>query len=258
MLSVAVEGDFDRRIVEGLLRAARINSVEVRAWQRNLTPRLHPVLTPEMRGRPGDHLIVVYDLDDGSVGDAAALNDTAGTSEGVTYCPAIPTVDAWLFADSKALFQTLGDKADQLVGRMPLPEQIPYPKALRHALLRDSKKLQSIFDTIDIQVAGSRSPSLKYFLQHAYRLTGKPPVDFDGPSIVENQIDRALMRNLISEVYPSSAPLFRSASGHVFTGEQMMQEVIDGTDLGREYMSDVLRVARDFLARQAKKKTGRD
>ena len=258
MLSVAVEGDFDRKIVEGLLRAARINAVEVRAWRRNLAPRFHRSLTPEMRERPGDHLIIVYDLDDGSVGDAVFLNDTTDPSEAVTYCPAIPTVDAWLFADSKALFEVLGDKADQVIGRMPLPEQIPYPKALRHALLRDSKKLQSVFDLIDIQVAGSRSPSLKYFLQHAYRLTGKAPIDFDGPTIIENQIDRALMRNLISEVYPSSTPLFRSASGDVYTGKQMMQEVVNGTDIGREYMSDVLRVARDLLARQAKKKTGRD
>jgi len=258
MLSVAVEGDFDQKIVEGVLRAARINGVVVKAWRRNLAPRIPQAITPAMRGKSGDHLIVVYDLDDGSVGDAVALNDSAESYDGVTYCPAIPTVDAWLFADSKALFETLGEKADQVLGRMPLPEQIPYPKALRHALLRSPKKFEGVFDHVDIQVAGSRSPSLKYFLQQAYRFTGTAPVDFDGPTIIENQIDRALMRNLISEVYPSSAPLFRSASGEVYTGEQMMQEVIDGTDIGREYMSDVLRVARDFLARQAKKKTDRN
>ena len=36
----------------------------------------------------------------------------------------------------------------------------------------------------------------------------------------------------------------------------MMQEITDGTDLGREYSSDILRVARDLLSRQAQKETG--
>ena len=80
------------------------------------------------------------------------------------------------------------------------------------------------------------------------------PVPFDQPSNHAGQLNREVLRNLISEIYPSEKTLFRSASGETISAERMMQEVTDGSDLGREYSSDILRVARDLLARQANKK----
>jgi hypothetical protein len=199
----------------------------------------------------GGPLIAVFDQESGSVGDAVAFNDPGAD---LVLCPAIPTVEAWLFADSDALFKVLGHRADVLIGRMPLPEQIPYPKFLRHALLRDEHKSRDVLESINILTAGSRSPSLKYFLQAARRLSNLPPLEFDSRSVSEGQLDRSVLRNLVSEVYPSSAPLFRSASGVTVTAEQMMQELSNGSGIGREYGSDILRVARDLLARQARNK----
>lgn len=251
MLSIAVEGKTDRLIIEGLLSAAGIFDPTFLVLKRRIVmsqPKSAELLALVGR-RP---TLLVFDQDNVSVGDAVAINDK--DSETI-FCPAIPSVEAWLFADSATLFRVLGERADGLVGRMPLPEQIPYPKFLRHALLRDVGKTRELLSGVDIITAGSRSPSLKYFVQSARRLSGLPELEFEAPSATHGQLDRSVLRNLVSEVYPSSAPLFRSASGDVLSAEQMMQELLNGSEVGREYGSDILRVARDLLTRQALKKT---
>lgn len=252
MLNVAVEGRTDQTIVKSMLAAADITNVSIVVAKGNLGPsqlglkRLNQLVVRKP-------CIVVYDQDSGSVGDAVEKN--IHHSE-VLFCPAIPTVEAWLFADSDALFTVLGDRAEALVGRMPLPEQLPYPKFLKSTILRDKDVYRRLLERINIRVAGSRSPSLKYFIETARRLSAFPPIKFDQSSNPAGQISREILRNLISEVYPSNKALFRSASGVVVTAEQMMQEITNGTDLGREYSSDILRVARDLLSRQAQKKSG--
>lgn len=252
MLSVAIEEETDCMVINTLLKRAGIANAQFTVAKGHLAP------TPQGRKRLdrlslGRPLIVVYDQDSGSVGDAVVTNDRASD---ILYCPAIPSVDAWLFADSDAFFEILGDKAEQFAGRMPLPEQLPYPRFLKSTMLRNNETLSRLLERIDILVAGARSPSLKYFIQTARMISGLPSMPFDEPSNLSGQIDREILRNLISEVYPSDKALFRAASGAIITAEQMMQEITDGTSLGREYSSDILRVARDLLARQAQKKTG--
>lgn len=252
MLSVAVEDETDATVVEALLARAGIANAKV------LSAKAHLTKTPEglkrlnqlNLGRP---LIVVHNQDSGLVGDAVASNNRASD---IQFCPAIPTVDAWLFADTETFFQVVGEKAEQFVGRMPLPEQLPYPRFLKHAMLRDPDTLNRLLDQVNILVAGARSPSLKYFIQTSRQISDLPMLEFDEASNPAGQVSRGVLRNLISEVYPSNKPLFRAASGAVLTAEQMMQEITNGTALGREYGSDILRVARDLLARQAQKKSG--
>lgn len=249
MLEIAVEGKSDEPVVAHMLRAAGISEFEVFVANAGLDPKKFEKRWRRLGyDRPA---IVVYDQESGSVGDA--VRKDIGTEAGVQFCPAIPTIEAWLFADSEAFFHVLGDKAEPFHGRMPLPEQLPYPRFLRSTVLRDKNDYKRLLDSIDIHRASTRSPSLRYFIQTARSLSGLPPLDLDLFDFQTSQRTREVLRNLISEVYPSSKALFRSASGAVFSAEAMMQEITDGTALGREYASDVLRVARDLLARQAQK-----
>jgi|TARA_R110002124_G_scaffold287327_1_gene472907 hypothetical protein len=250
MLSVAVEGKLDETIVRAILTKAEVNDFEIIVQNGSLAlgSKGRSFLPQLSRDKP---MIVLFDQESGSIGDAVAENE--GHSN-IIYCPAIPNADAWLFADSTAFFEVLGDKAEAFVGRLPLPEQLPYPKFLRSTMLRDPEVMQRLLQRISLLIAGSRSPSFKYFVQSARKLSGMAPVPFDQPSNHAGQLNREVLRNLISEIYPSEKTLFRSASGETISAERMMQEVTDGSDLGREYSSDILRVARDLLARQANKK----
>lgn len=49
--------------------------------------------------------------------------------------------------------------------------------------------------------------------------------------------------------------VWRLADGTCFTAGQMVTECRDGTEMGRIYMSDALRVVRDLIARQASRVT---
>lgn len=248
MLTIAVEGRTDKSVVENLLRSAGIEHFNVLVADGNLHPKTSLRRLDSLNLTPPS--IVVYDQDSGSVGDAIEPNKE---SLDYIFCPAIPSIEAWLFADSAAFFEVLGVKAEAFQGRLPLPEQLPYPKFLKSTMLRDVDDYHRLLQTIDVRKASARSPSLKFFLQSARRLSGLAPMDVSAPDFKNGQMAREVLRNLISEVYPSSKPLFRSASGAVVTAEQMMQEITDGTDLGREYASDILRVSRDLLSRQAQK-----
>ena len=62
---------------------------------------------------------------------------------------------------------------------------------------------------------------------------------------------RVAISNLIGEVASDDAPMWRTTSA-TYTAKQLRHEVASGTDLGRQYVSDLLRVARDMLARQAR------
>lgn len=252
MLSIVVEGQSDRIVVQELLARAGVTDVILSVANGSLGPS--PLGKKRLdKFKDSQPLIIVYDQESGSVGDAVFNNSR---TPDIAYCPAIPTVDAWLFADSRAFFSVVQGKGDAFLGRMPLPEQLPYPTFLRSRMLQNKGQLHRLLETIDIVTAGSRSPSLKYLIQTARRMSGLPALPFDESTNPAGQINREVLRNLISEVYPSDKALFRAASGAVITGEQMMQEITDGTDIGREYSSDILRVARDLLARQAQKKTG--
>ncbi|MEE4455296.1 hypothetical protein [Novosphingobium resinovorum] len=250
MLTIAVEGKTDQKIIAALLANAGVHDTSIIVANGSIAPSTRGWQRIEKMSstRP---LIVVYDQDSGSVGDAVSANQEVTD---IVFCPAIPTVDAWLFADSAAFFNAVGSKADAFLGRMPLPEQLPYPKFLKSTMLRDQRTLEQLLTSINISIAGSRSPSLKHFINAARRHSNLDPLSFEQPIDAYGQLNREVLRNLISEVYPSEKTLFRSASGNIITAEQMMQEITDGTELGREYSSDILRVARDLLARQAQKK----
>jgi hypothetical protein len=58
---------------------------------------------------------------------------------------------------------------------------------------------------------------------------------------------------LFSEISPDKI-MWRLSTGQTYTAAQLAAECRNKTDIGREYMSDALRVTRDLIYRQANKK----
>lgn len=48
--------------------------------------------------------------------------------------------------------------------------------------------------------------------------------------------------------------IWRTANGESFTADEVRKQIEEGTDIGQQYASDVLRVARDFLKRMANRR----
>jgi hypothetical protein len=248
MLHIFVEGKMDRELVVGLLRQADLlrPDTTVTAVSGNLDPKRQSKKTINILADTGGPKVVVFDLEAGNIADVPPETRQSGDT---SYCPAIPTIEAWLFADEQALAYSIPEGREGLLSRLPAPESIPYPKMLRHYLLRD-ENISDIAKRIDINRAAARSPSLSLFLNTIQSRTGMHST-FDIVTTGSKYIDRNIISSLISEVYPSNTIIFRMADGRSVSADEMMQEISDGTTLGQAYASELLRVARDLIKNQA-------
>lgn len=77
---------------------------------------------------------------------------------------------------------------------------------------------------------------------------GTPP---DRP-LTQSQPMREVLASLLHEI-PASTPVYRDGE-RAYTAEEMAAAIDAGTPTALAYASDLLRVARDFLGRQASKK----
>ena len=59
--------------------------------------------------------------------------------------------------------------------------------------------------------------------------------------------------NLLKEL-PDNTIIFKSSSNKKYTNLEMITELENNTELGRIYISDLLRISRDLLKRQVNKK----
>ena len=179
-------------------------------------------------------------------------NEIKSKMAGVEQCVANPTIEAWLFADDLAVQKfAKGAKGESLVNRLPLPEQIQDTGSLVTKVFGGLDKALEVLQTFDISRACARCPSLHKFLTMVSEKLGVTL-----PEVAEahaRTLNRDVFSNLIDEVTEPDRVMFRAADGTVFTAAEMAREVREGSELGREYAADVLRVARDWLARRAER-----
>ncbi len=107
---------------------------------------------------------------------------------------------------------------------------------------------------INIEHAAARSPSMRTFLVGLGKL-----LQIEEPSIVDSvgrSLNRDVLSGLISEVIPSDTIIWRTSTGE-YTAAELRQHIESGTEIGRRYAIDLLRVSRDFLMRKAARKVVR-
>src|SRR4051794_93549 len=113
---ILVEGLRELQIVSGLLRTAGMGDAPIMISEGSLHPRGREVRSLVNYGGE-EPLLIVYDQESGSLADAVDIQEHL---HGVQWCPAIPSVEAWLFTDDDALREVVGAGADEIISRMPL------------------------------------------------------------------------------------------------------------------------------------------
>ncbi|MBA2923581.1 DUF4276 family protein [Pseudomonas sp. P7] len=250
-LVIFVEGATDAAIVENILYA------------------MNPHLTPTIVVCNGKHriaktiknltndgstkYIALIDADEPSVFDSREeAKHQLGNPSIPVFC-AVPTIEAWLFADDKiASSLAKNESAIRTIERMPLPESIPYPKYLASQVLRITKSPHryNVLRNLDIHRAAARSPSLRNFLAgicDVLELASDLP-DHAMSSTVSRDIFSTLLREL-----PGDAVAWRTLAGEIYSAAELARNIGEGTEIGKQYVTELLRVARDFTLRKAKK-----
>lgn len=250
-LTIFVEGTTDAAIVENILYA--LNS--------HLTPTIvvcngkHRIAkTIKNLTNDGNvKYIALIDADEPSVFDSREAAERQLRYPSIPVFCAVPTIEAWLFADDKiASYLARNESAIRTIERMPLPESIPYPKYLAGKVLKINElrhKYEALRD-IDIHRAAARSPSLRNFLAGIYevlKLKSDLP-DHSMSSTVSRDVFSTLLREL-----PGDTVAWRTLAGETYSAAELAKNIGEGTETGKQYITELLRVARDLTLRKAKK-----
>jgi hypothetical protein len=250
---LVTEGKQDENILKPLLKAAKLPLNQIKftsfAGKYNILKYAEAL---KQTFQEYDYIMVLLDSDARTIPDADLSIKKTFSDKGIETFFSIQTIESWIFADDHLLFKQAlqeGGKVKSL--RLPLPEEIPYPKQLIHYIFGKNKTDWGFLENIDVARATARTPSLKVFLMRIGAL-----LDIDTQLVqdsIAHHLDRRIFANLIKELMYSNTVIYKTLDGRQFTAEQILENVEQDTELAKQYTSDILRVARDFLKRQANK-----
>ncbi len=249
-LTVFVEGPTDHSMVLklfevlGLHEKAHIN-VRPLGAKRNIASHI--------RQLRNDHLhkfVALVDADEASVADSRELARQQLGSPSIDVFCAVPTIEAWIFADPEfAKRAARSSHAKEMIDRAPLPEAIPYPKQFAMNVFGSASRYP-FAGQFDVQLAAARSPSLRTFVEGVAALVGAD-LDFKLP-VGKLSDTRDVVSTLLREL-PETKVVWKTMTGAQLSAGELAKAIAEGTPLGNQYATELLRVARDLIARQANK-----
>lgn len=248
-LTLYVEGPTDKIIVGYILHAAGFAGdvrVEACGGKKKVAKRIATLRNSEER-----KFIALVDADELSVADSLALARQQLGSPSIPVFCAVPTIEAWLFADDvRASTAGRSEQATRTLERAPLPETIPYPKQLAFNVFPKGQPdvAYSFLKEVDISRAASRSPSLRAFL------TGVADALGHRSEIATAALGKSVSRDAFSTLLrelPGATVVWKTMEGSSVRADELAQAVAEGSDVGRQYVTEVLRIARDIVARKA-------
>jgi hypothetical protein len=247
-----VEGESDAQMVDWILTAADYprKRISIHLLQGKMNAigftRHFPLLIKEK-------CAILVDLDEkGSIPQAIQRIKEQLKNPPINhiFC-AIPEIEAWLFADDEmAMKKAQGELERQIVKALPLPEEIENPVEIAK-LVFNTEKSWAFLTEINIERACARAPSLRHFLTGLNQL-----LELNSPAISESvarSLNQEVFTGLIREIVPADTIIWKTSEGHLLTAEQVCEEIKRGTELGRQYAADVLRVARDIIKGMAQR-----
>jgi hypothetical protein len=246
------EGQRDIGIVQPILKAAKFPLSQIKLTSFNGGHQTILKMAKALNGTFDEYasIIVLLDSDAKTIPDAQIKLKKTFSEKGIEVFFAIPEIESWIFADDHLLQQQdLQEGAKEKLTRLPFPDEIPYPRQLVHYFFGKNKTNWQFLEHIDLGRATARTPSLKVFLTRIGELLDIE-TKFVQDAVAQN-LDRRIFSNLIKEVVQSETIIYKTLDGTQFTAEEILENVKDGTEIGKQYTSDILRVARDFLKRQA-------
>lgn len=258
-LIVHVEGRNDELIVRILLSSVgideRLFNIKVHNGKNNIKSYLQEI---KKSANSNVNQVVVIDSDDCNIENIekeAEIQLDYFSPEIKLYC-AVPCIEAWLFADIENLMNTVkGEDKKSIIERLPLPEKIPYPKQVFSNLYSRgghsdiNNKIKDVLSNIDIRTAMSRSSSLRVFINGVLEIMNMETIKYE--VMLKNSIGRDVFSTLLSEL-PKEKIVWKTLDGHKFTAFELAKEIEEGSDFGKQYISDILRIVRDMVARKAK------
>lgn len=249
-LSIYVEGAVDKTVVEYLLFAAGLDDgvgVIVCNGKENVAKRI-----ASLRDSTVHKSIALIDADEMSVADSRKLAEKQlGYPTVPVYC-AVPTIESWLFADDiSAKRAARSEQAERTLDRAPLPEMIPYPKQLATYILPKGppSEAYAFLRLVDISIATARSSSLRAFLEGVAKALGRD-AEFS-ISALSRSVSRDAFSTLLREL-PSEKIAWKTLDGTEIHAGELSKAVAEGTEIGKQYVTEVLRIARDIVARKAR------
>jgi hypothetical protein len=160
------------------------------------------------------------------------VSTAAGPGLARVFC-AVPNIEAWLTADEET-----ARGLTRFESRLP-----------RHP--PDDAVLTVLASCLDVDRAAARIPSLREFLiGMSELLDGGLAARFEASA--GRTMSRDVIAGLVREV-PADEIVWRTMDGTAFTSRQLVAEIEAGTELGRQFAADLLRVSRDFLKRKARR-----
>lgn len=252
VITLLVEGRSDERLIRDVIAAAGYPQERLAIRIANgkyAIARQIKLIPPD---RTGEYAALV-DLDESSVPDAIArAREQLGNPPIEVFC-CVPQIEAWLFADDElALSRCAQDEeALSVLRRIPLPEEIPNPKVLARQVFGPPTSWGFLRD-MNVQRASARSPSLRNFLLGMGRMLGVSVQRVE--ESVGRSISRSVIASLLAEIIPSDTIVWRTAGGDTYTAAQVRHHIEQGSPIGQQYASDLLRISRDFLRRMANRK----
>lgn len=228
-VTLLVEGQTDETAVWMLLDRAQVplDELEIRPCQG----KDRVVLTArDWRPETGT-LAVLVDADEQAPDAAiASLRGSIG-SQDVAVFVAVPSIEYWVVGDP-AVARALREERTR-----------PRPAA-------PESKLELLASTIDLERAAALNPSLRDFLSGMQALLGSPVTRWDASP--GRKLSREIVAGLLQDL-PIDEVAWRTSDGESYTARKLILEVESGSEVGRQYASDLLRVARDLIKRQARK-----
>lgn len=251
-ITLLVEGSYDQMLVGWILEAAGLPTeridVVVTMGKHQARKLVHSL--PE---GSTDRVAALIDLDERSVPDAQArAREQLGDPPVRVFC-AVPTIEAWLFADDRLAEEQCAqdEEAIAILRRIPMPEEIPTPKELARTLFGLPQHCQWL-RRMNVERASARTPSLRTFLVGIGEMLGVAvPVASES---VGRSLSRNVLSGLLAEVLPSETVVWRTTDGDAYTAGDLRHHIELGDEIGQQYASDLLRVARDLLRRAAGRK----
>jgi len=253
-LTILVEGPTDQIIVKAILKAANLYSKRVVI----LSLGSKKAVKQQISSLPADlkqHFVALVDSDIENIPDSRSFaKEDLGNPPIPVFC-VVPEIEAWLFADDElALRLAYNNSARYKIKRLPVPEKISYPKQVAKEVFKEISAVCSAMENMNVERAMARSASLRDFLTGISDILHAPLPEVK--NAVSHTLSRDIFASLIREIVPSASIVWKTSKGDQLTAQELLRQIEEGTELGRQYISDVLRIARDMLSRKAKVSKG--
>ncbi len=249
-----VEGITDKEVVSYILMAAGFDMQKIQIIICNGKSLIKKYLQAH-KNSDKSHIAILMDSDEIFVSSARKKAKEEFSEENITIFFAVEEIESWILADKDLLLkQAQTEDAKNRIHNLPLPEEIMYPSFVLNKLIgyKENKSDLSFLREINLSNACARNQSLKDFMVGMSKLLNHTVPNIE--NAISLNMNLKIFSNLLKEVYEQQTVVYRTMDGYTYSAAEIVQQIENGTDLGRSYTADLLRMSRDFMIRKANKK----